>query len=104
MSLIPSGSQQKAVLARCLMFSPQLIIMDNPAQSMCADDKTDIYRIIYNLADKGMSVIIISEGYNEIFQICDRILKRMYNRMEEIPYSLILSEISDRGPSYSRKT
>ncbi|MDR2648717.1 MAG: hypothetical protein LBB94_03240, partial [Clostridiales bacterium] len=71
---VPSGSQQKAVLARLLLFTPQVLIMDSPTQGMSTADREDIYRLIYSLADKGASIIIISDDNSEIVRACDRAL------------------------------
>jgi ribose transport system ATP-binding protein len=73
-SAISGGDQQKSVLARLLLFTPQVLIMDNPTQDMCTEDREDIYGLIYCLADKGGSIIVISDDRAEISRLCDRVL------------------------------
>jgi ABC-type sugar transport system ATPase subunit len=48
--------------------------MDSPTQGMSTADREDIYRLIYSLADKGASIIIISDDNSEIVRACDRAL------------------------------
>jgi len=85
-SAVSGGSRQKALLARLLLFSPQVIIIDCPTQGMHTQDKEDIYKIICGLADRGASVILLSDKNSEIAGVCDRLLIMRHNRIEaELP-------------------
>ena len=68
------GSQQKAVLARLLLLTPQVVILDSPAQGMQTEDREDIYGIIYRLAENGVSIIVISDDYCELARVSGRVL------------------------------
>ena len=73
-SAVPAGSQQKALLARFLLHTPQVIILDNPAQRMQTADRDDIYRLIFRLAGNGASILLLSDDCGEMAGLCDRVL------------------------------
>jgi len=71
---LSGGNQQKIVLAKWLIASPELFILDNPTQGVDVGAKEDIYDIILELAAEDIAVIILSSEAKEIIRICDRSL------------------------------
>jgi ribose transport system ATP-binding protein len=71
---LSGGNQQKIVLAKWLIASPELFILDNPTQGVDVGAKEDIYDIILELAAEDIAVIILSSEAKEIVRICDRSL------------------------------
>lgn len=71
---LSGGNQQKVILARWLSEKAKLIIIDEPTRGIDVGTKSDIYSIIYRLAEQGLSVIIVSSDLPEILGICDRII------------------------------
>jgi len=71
---LSGGNQQKIVLAKWLIASPELFILDNPTQGVDVGAKEDIYDIILELAAEDIAVIILSSEAKEIIRICDRTL------------------------------
>ena len=76
-SLITSlsgGNQQKVVLARWLAAKVRILIVDEPTQGIDVGAKFEIRKILRQLADEGVAVIIISSDLPEILSVSDRIL------------------------------
>jgi len=71
---LSGGNQQKVLLARWLEINPRVMILDEPTRGVDIGAKAEIYRIIDQLAQKGVAVLVISSELPEIMGICDRIL------------------------------
>lgn len=71
---LSGGNQQKALLARWLLLSPDVLFLDDPARGIDVSAKEDIYRIIDELARQGKGVILVSSELPELLRCSDRIL------------------------------
>ena len=71
---LSGGNQQKVVIAKVLLASPSLIILDEPTRGIDIGAKYEIYKLINQLANDGLAVIIISSELPEILGMSDRIL------------------------------
>lgn len=71
---LSGGNQQKVILARWLSMNPKLLIMDNPTQGVDVGAKEEIYEIIKQLAQSGVSVVVLSSEAGEIIRLCSRCL------------------------------
>jgi len=71
---LSGGNQQKAVLARMLLQQPQLLILDEPTRGVDIGAKSEIYRIIDEIAAEGAAVLIVSSDLPEALGISDRLL------------------------------
>ena len=74
LSDLSGGNQQKVVLAKYLATEPKVIILDEPTRGIDASARTDIYRIINQLKEKGLAVLLISSDTEEIVELSDRVL------------------------------
>jgi ribose transport system ATP-binding protein len=70
---LSGGNQQKVILARSLSSDPELVILDNPTQGVDVGAKLEIYHIIYDLAERGVSFLVLSGEAQEVLMLCDRI-------------------------------
>ena len=70
---LSGGNQQKVSLARWLATKPKLLILDEPTQGVDVGAKSEIHRIIRDLAKKGLAVLMISSDLPEILGMSDRI-------------------------------
>ncbi len=68
------GNQQKVILAKWLATKPAILIIDEPTNGIDIGAKTVIHKIIRDLAESGISIILVSSELQEILAICDRIL------------------------------
>ena len=73
-SNLSGGNQQKTIVARWLMNEPRILFMDEPTQGIDIGAKSEIYKIIDDLSQSGVSVILLSSEMSEVLSLCDRIM------------------------------
>ena len=61
------------MLAKALGSQPEIVILDNPTQGVDVGAKLEIYSLIMKLAAEGISFIILSSEYPELYNLCDRV-------------------------------
>ncbi len=71
---LSGGNQQKIVLAKLLASDSRILILDEPTRGIDVGAKQEIYRIMNELCDGGMSIIMISSEMEEVIGMSDRIL------------------------------
>jgi rhamnose transport system ATP-binding protein len=70
---LSGGNQQKVALARWLATDPRVLILDEPTQGIDVGAKSEIHRLMCDLAEAGMAIIMISSELPEILGMSDRI-------------------------------
>lgn len=71
---LSGGNQQKVVIGKWLSTTPEVMILDEPTRGIDVASKAEVHRIITELADRGMSILLISSELPEILAIADRVL------------------------------
>jgi len=71
---LSGGNQQKVVLAKWLATNPKILLLDEPTRGIDINAKNEIYKLINDLADKGLTIIVVSSELPEIMAISDRII------------------------------
>jgi ribose transport system ATP-binding protein len=71
---LSGGNQQKVVLAKWLLSQAEVLILDEPTRGVDVATKVEIYRIICDLAEKAVGILLISSELPEILGMSDRVL------------------------------
>lgn len=71
---LSGGNQQKVILSRWLAIGSRLLILDEPTRGIDVLAKDEIYQLIRECADNGLSILIVSSEMEELINICGRIL------------------------------
>lgn len=72
-SMLSGGNQQKVALGKWLSLKPKIMLLDEPTKGIDVNTKSQIYNLIAELADKGMSVLMVSSDIIETIGMSDRI-------------------------------
>lgn len=73
-SQLSGGNQQKIVVGRSLLTTPQILVLDEPTRGVDVGAKSEIHQILRTLADQGQSVLMISSELPEVMAHADRIV------------------------------
>jgi ABC-type sugar transport system ATPase subunit len=71
---LSTGDRQMVTIARALMSSPSVIILDEPTSSLSVGEKDRLFEVLNQLRAQGVSFIFISHFLSEVFSVCDRIV------------------------------
>lgn len=71
---LSGGNQQKCVIGKGILTSPEILLMDEPSRGIDVGAKAEVFDIINEYAEKGLSIVVISSELKEIVAIADRIL------------------------------
>jgi len=94
---LSGGNRQKVSMAKGMATKPKVLIIDEPTVGIDIKSKEEIHSMIMELAESGISVIVISSDMDEIIRISDQIL--VFNDGEiygELPNSKNYSEMSSK--------
>ncbi len=72
--LLSGGNQQKVVLARWLLRECRVLLLDEPTRGVDVATKAELYKLIADLAGRGLGVLVVSSELEELIGICTRIL------------------------------
>ncbi len=80
---LSGGNQQKVVISKWLCCNSDIFLFDEPTRGVDVGAKMEIYKLIRELADRGVAVILISSELPEILGMSDRILVMVNGRIRE---------------------
>jgi ribose transport system ATP-binding protein len=70
---LSGGNQQKVYLSRWMDTNPEILILDEPTRGIDVNAKQEIYEFIHQLAEKGISCLVISSEMEELIGLCSRV-------------------------------
>lgn len=71
---LSGGNQQKVIIARALATDMKVLFLDEPTRGIDVGTKAEIYKIIWELAGQGLSIVVISSEMPELMKLCDRFI------------------------------
>jgi rhamnose transport system ATP-binding protein len=73
-NFLSGGNQQKVVLGKWLATDPKLLIIDEPTRGIDVGTKAEVHRLMSELAERGIGILMISSELPEVLGMADRIL------------------------------
>jgi ABC-type sugar transport system ATPase subunit len=68
------GMQQKIIIARWLLLEPSILLLDEPTKGVDIGTRTSIYAMLRQVAQAGVGVVVISSDFEELLNVCERIV------------------------------
>ena len=78
---LSGGNQQKVVISKWLLSQPKIMILDEPTRGIDIGAKSEVHRLMGELAAQGMAILMISSELPEVLAMSDRILVMREGRM-----------------------
>lgn len=97
-STLSGGNQQKVVLAKWLATEPCLLILDSPTVGVDVGARAGIFRIVRELAEEGLAILLISDEVTEVMHNSDRILHMADGRIVQDydPRTISVPQLEER--------
>ena len=80
-STLSGGNQQKVMLARWMRRAPRVLLLDDPTQGVDIGARREIYNMIREAAASGSGVVVVSSEFEELAELCDRVLVMVNGRL-----------------------
>lgn len=81
---LSGGNQQKVVLAKWLMLSPSVLILDEPTRGIDVGAKHEIYELIGDLVEAGVGIVLITSEMPELLGLSDRVVVMAEGRVTAV--------------------
>ncbi|MFT5066545.1 MAG: ribose transport system ATP-binding protein [Yoonia sp.] len=78
---LSGGNQQKIVIGKWLSMAPKVLIVDEPTRGIDVGSKSEIHKLIRDLAAQGYAIIVISSEMPEVLRVSDRIIAMFHGRI-----------------------
>lgn len=70
---LSGGNQQKIVLGKAILTHSAILLLADPTRGIDVGTKTELYQLIYRLADSGITILLYSTEYTELLGLCNRV-------------------------------
>jgi D-xylose transport system ATP-binding protein len=79
---LSGGQRQAGAIARCLVGSPRLLILDEPTAALGVAQTTQVLELIHRLREQGLAIVVISHNLDTVFDVADRVFVLRLGRHE----------------------
>ena len=98
---VKTGNQQKVVIGKWLATDPDILILDEPTAGIDIGSKSEIIRLVRDLAMAGKAVLVISSELSELLTACDRILVMADGRAHQMLDRADLDDPTETNPEHA---
>ena len=99
-STLSGGNQQKVVIGKWLATDPDILVLDEPTAGIDIGSKSEIIRLVRDLAAQGKGIVMISSELSELLTACDRILVMADGRAHQIIERAALDDPAEPDPGH----
>lgn len=71
---LSGGNQQKVVIGKGILTNPKILLLDEPSRGIDIGAKTEVFDIIHEYAERGLTILVVSSELKEILAIADRVM------------------------------
>lgn len=100
-STLSGGNQQKVVIGKWLATHPDILILDEPTAGIDIGSKSEIIRLVRDLAMAGKGVLVISSELSELLTACDRILVMADGSAHQMLDRVDLDDPTETNPEHA---
>jgi ribose transport system ATP-binding protein len=97
-STLSGGNQQKVVIGKWLATDPDILVLDEPTAGIDIGSKSEIIRLVRDLAAQGKGIVMISSELSELLTACDRILVMADGRAHQMIDRATLDDPAEPDP------
>ena len=107
---LSAGQRQTTAIARCLIGSPRVVVMDEPTSSLSVTQTAEVLNLIEHLRDLGFGIMFISHTLADVQAVADRIVVMRHGRitgdalMDDVSYEEIIAAITGVPNELTRAT
>jgi ribose transport system ATP-binding protein len=94
---LSGGNQQKVVLAKWLAMAPKVLILDEPTRGIDVGAKAEIYRHMAELANQGITILMVSSDLEETIGMSDRVVVMHERRLKGVLERHELTQLAIAG-------
>jgi ribose transport system ATP-binding protein len=99
-STLSGGNQQKVVIGKWLATEPNILVLDEPTAGIDIGSKSEIIRLVRDLAAQGKGIVMISSELSELLTACDRILVMADGRAHQMIERATLDDPAEPDPGH----
>jgi ribose transport system ATP-binding protein len=82
--ILSGGNKQKAIFGRALLLKPDVFVLCEPTRGVDVGTRSEIYRLIRELARGGAAVLVASSDAEDLFSVCDRVALVVDGRLQQL--------------------
>ncbi|RHW23785.1 sugar ABC transporter ATP-binding protein [Nocardioides immobilis] len=82
--ILSGGNKQKVIFGRALLLNPDVFVLCEPTRGVDVGTRSEIYRLIRELARGGAAVLVASSDAEDLFSVCDRVALVADGRLQQL--------------------